>query len=165
MSDDIKRKRGRPSKNKGLVISPTVTLVAKEGELLLNIKPKKGRPPKSFVRKAPNTTFKVTDETLVKAEQLASRGLTYTQIAYYFGISAPQLSIIRKDDEMLNLAIERGKAHGIEKVSGVLFEKAMAGDTIAAIFYLKCIAGWRETSNVAIAASMHVTFDKQDASA
>lgn len=164
MSNEPK-KRGRPKKNNVTVLSPTVSLVAKEGELLLNLKPKVGRPPKSYIRKAPNTTFKVTDETLVKAEELARRGLTYTQIAYYFGISAPQLSILRKDDEMLNLAIERGKSHGIEKVAGTLYEKALAGDTIAAIFYLKCIAQWRETSNVAIAASMHVTFDKADASA
>ena len=165
MSDEIKRKRGRPKKDKGTAVAPNMMLVAKEGELILNIKPRKGRPPKCYTRKAPNTTFKVTDDVLQKAERLAARGLTYGQIAYYFGVSAEQLLLIRKADEMLNLAIEKGKSHGIEQVAGTLYEKALAGDTIAAIFYLKAIAGWRETSNVALAATVHMTFDKQDKSA
>ena len=165
MSDEIKRKRGRPAKDKGTAIAPNMTLVAKEGELILNIKPKKGRPPKAYNRKSANTTFRVTDDVLQKAEHLAARGLTYAQIANYFGVSYQTMLNIRKADEMLNLAIEKGKSHGIEQVAGTLYEKAIAGDTIAAIFYLKAIAGWRETSNVALAATVHMTFDKADASA
>jgi len=136
-----------------------------EGQLLVHLTPKRGRPPSKHARKAPNFMFKVTQETLETVERLATRGMTYQQIAYYLGISNPQLSIIRKEDELLNLYLERGKSKGIEAVSGMLFDKAMAGDTIAGIFYLKCIAGWRETTNVAISASMHVSFDKQDESA
>lgn len=44
--------------------------------------------------------------------------------------------------------LDQSKAKANATIGGVLFNKAKAGDTAAAIFWMKTQAGWRETQQV-----------------
>jgi hypothetical protein len=47
-------------------------------------------------------------------------------------------------DPRIKEAIKKGKAEKIEKVAATLVEKALGGNIVAAIFYLKAQAGWKD---------------------
>lgn len=81
-------------------------------------------------------------------EQLASRGLTQEQIAAACNIQDTTLSTKKGQLPRLAEAIRRGQARGIALVSNKLFESAMKGNVVAAVFYLKARAGWRD--NIAV---------------
>ena len=89
-------------------------------------------------------TYKITPEVLEKAEAAAARGLTSEQIAECLGISKATLQRRNKDSEPFADAIKKGRAEGIRQVANSLFEQAIAGNTAAAIFFLKTRAGWSE---------------------
>ena len=77
-------------------------------------------------------------------ERMAAQGMTVGQIAALLGVSRSELRNRKAMADQLADAVERGKSIGIGKVSEKLFEQAAGGNTIAAIFYLKAVAGWRE---------------------
>lgn len=81
---------------------------------------------------------------LKKVERLASRGLTQEQIASSLGISERTLYERKKESADFAEAIKRGQSNGIAEIANVIFEKAMTGETAAAIFFLKTRAGWSE---------------------
>lgn len=70
----------------------------------------------------------------------ATIGTTEATIARIVGISEPTLRKYYRDE--LDLAFAQANA----TVGGALFKKAAGGDTVAAIFWMKTRAGWRETS-------------------
>lgn len=88
-----------------------------------------------------------TEFDLEKVEELASKGLTQSQIAEYFGVSPSTISAHKKDSDFAR-ALAKGKAHGIAKVANALFDKATGGDTTAMIFYLRARAGWVEPQRI-----------------
>lgn len=77
-------------------------------------------------------------------ERMAAQGMTVGQIAALLGVSRSELRNRKAMADQLEDAVERGKSIGIGKVSEKLLEQAAGGNTIAAIFYLKAVAGWRE---------------------
>lgn len=77
-------------------------------------------------------------------ERMAAQGMTATQISALLGVSRSDLIKRKAMAEHLQDAVERGKAIGVSKVSSTLLDQASKGNTIAAIFYLKAVAGWRE---------------------
>lgn len=77
-------------------------------------------------------------------ERMAAQGMTVGQIAALLGVSRSELRNRKAMADQLADAVERGKSIGIGKVSEKLLEQAAGGNTIAAIFYLKAVAGWRE---------------------
>jgi hypothetical protein len=79
-----------------------------------------------------------------RARAAASRGLTMDQIARFLGTSAVTLAKRRKVVKQLEEAILDGRTMGVLNVANALFDKAMAGDTTAMIFFLKAQGGWRE---------------------
>lgn len=81
---------------------------------------------------------------LQKIEALAQRGLTLEQIAAALGISARTLH--RRKAAMADVAgaIEKGQALGIAHVTNKLMELINGGNVVAAIFYLKARAGWKD---------------------
>ena len=81
---------------------------------------------------------------LERVQYLASRGLTFEEIAHNLGIGVSTLNRRREELEELNDAIKKGRSIGTETIANALFEKAIAGDTTAMIFYLKARAGWKE---------------------
>lgn len=81
---------------------------------------------------------------LTKVEVLASQGLTNEQIAACLGICEDTLYTKQRQLTEFSEAIKKGRASGIQQVSNVLFEAALAGNVTAMIFYLKVRAGWKE---------------------
>ena len=89
----------------------------------------------------------LTEEQTVQVEALAAY-LTQEQIADYFGISDRTFREMMGRDPSISSAYKRGKAKAIGSVAQGLLQKARAGDTASAIFYLKTQAGWREKQDV-----------------
>lgn len=89
----------------------------------------------------------LTDKQKAELETL-SAVLNAEQIADYFGIGRTTFfAILERDDEVSEL-YKRGKAKAIGAVAQSLVQKARAGDTASAIFFLKTQAGWKETQKV-----------------
>jgi len=100
---------------------------------MIKQKKKTGRPPTIL-----------DDDQMAQVEALASV-LTTEQIADYFGIARQTFYDLMKRDEAVSVRYKRGRAKAIGSVSKGLLQKAIAGDNVAAIFYLKTQAGWKET--------------------
>lgn len=86
----------------------------------------------------------ITEQMIKDAEVLSGRGLTYAQIAHYFGIH--ETTFYRKIEEFpaLGEALMKGKSKTISQVAGKLIELIKGGSVPAAIFYLKTQAGWKD---------------------
>jgi hypothetical protein len=78
-----------------------------------------------------------TDSICEQAREMASRGLTVSQISDCLGIS--ESTLYGKQNEYTEFvgAIKKGRAEGLNKVSNALFEKATQGHVTAMIYYLK----------------------------
>ena len=85
----------------------------------------------------------LTDDQLREVETLAAV-LNTDQIADYFGISRTTFYEMRKRDERLSEHYKKGQAKAIAGIGSNLISQAKAGNTAAAIFYLKTQAGWKE---------------------
>jgi hypothetical protein len=85
-----------------------------------------------------------TDASKAKVEQTAGLGLPQDQIAAVIGISAPTL---RKYYEV-ELAV--GKAKASASIADTLYNKAMAGDTTAMIWWSKAQMGWGERNTTVL---------------
>ena len=94
---------------------------------------KAGRPAKTL-----------TDKQRGEIETLAAF-LSIEQLADYFGIGRTTFyALAEKDPEILE-HYKRGKSKAIAHIAQGLIQKARAGDTTSAIFFLKTQARWRET--------------------
>lgn len=98
-----------------------------------------------------------TQKTFKLVEMYASQGLTKEQIADCLGISYQTLNEKSKEYSEFSDAFKKGHAIGIQSVSNKLFEKALNGDLTAAIFYLKCRAGWSEKTSIELSGQIDVT--------
>ena len=75
---------------------------------------------------------------IAEVERLAGLGLTQEQIAHNLGIGLSTLYKRKSEMKEFVEAIERGKANAINQVANRLFEKAMDGDNVAMIYFMKC---------------------------
>ena len=98
--------------------------------------PQGGRPAKTL-----------TDEQRAQVEALAAY-LTQEQIADYFGISRNTFTAIMEREPDVSERYKRGKAKAIGAIAQSLIQQARDGDKVAAMFYLKTQAGWRETNRL-----------------
>jgi hypothetical protein len=76
-------------------------------------------------------------------EDMAGRGAILDDIACVIGISPRTLDRWLKHEDV-RFAYKRGRAIAKDNVARTLYEKAMEGDTIAMIFWLKAQAGWTD---------------------
>ncbi len=74
----------------------------------------------------------------------ASRGCTERTIASALGASFDTWQRWREDFPELKEAYDQARAVEHDQLVGVLFEKAMAGDSTAAMFLLKCRHNYRD---------------------
>ena len=80
----------------------------------------------------------IPDEAICEqAAEMASRGLTVSQIADCLGVSDSTVYDRQNEYPEFLEAIKRGRSSGMDKITNKLFEKAMEGDNTAIIFYLK----------------------------
>lgn len=94
---------------------------------------KAGRPPKTL-----------TDKQRGEIETLAAF-LSIEQLADYFGIGRTTFYALAEKDPQILEHYKRGKSKAIAHIAQGLIQKARAGDTTSAIFFLKTQARWRET--------------------
>lgn len=87
----------------------------------------------------------IPKEDIDKIEAMAARGLTEEQIFHNLGYKRDVFYLNKKSNPDISDAIKRGQNKGIALVSNIIFDKAIKGNVTAAIFYLKCRAGWKET--------------------
>jgi len=77
-------------------------------------------------------------------KDIASRGCSEKTIAHALGIAWGTWTRWREDYPELKAAYEQGRAVEHDTLVGVLFEKAVKGDTTAAMFLLKCRHNYRD---------------------
>ena len=98
----------------------------------------------------------LTPDQVREVETLAAL-LSQDQIADYFGIARNTFrAICDRDPEVLE-RYKKGKAKAIAHVANGLLQKARAGDTTSAIFYLKTQAGWRERAEIEHSGTVRTT--------
>ena len=90
------------------------------------------------------------DSICEQAHEMASRGLTVSQISDCLGISESTLYGNQNEYKEFMDAIKKGRAEGLHSVSNALFEKATQGNVTAMIYYLKVRdrANWGENQPV-----------------
>ena len=88
--------------------------------------------------------FNPTDEQIKEIEMLAGLGLTKYLLQGYFGVNKDTWLKAEKRNPELRRAFTRGQSKTIARVSGKLYDKIMAGDLKAIIFYLRTRGGWSE---------------------
>jgi hypothetical protein len=87
-----------------------------------------------------------TQRALVKS--MAACGISHEQIARQIGIRSPKT--MRK---YFRSELDSGIAEANYKMAKSLFTSGTTGDTVAAMFWLKCRAGWRERPSLEPGAS------------
>ena len=78
-----------------------------------------------------------TEETYQDIERMAALGLNEQDIAHNLGIEPSTFSRKKDEFDQLDQHITRGRAKGIQKVTGHLMEQIEGGNHQATAFYLK----------------------------
>ena len=89
-------------------------------------------------KKTGRPEFKVTSAAQKTVEAMVAYGIPERVIAGIVGCSEPTL---RKH---FSAEIDQAQSRANAKVAETLYQQAIAGNTTAMIFWLKCRAGWRE---------------------
>ena len=98
-----------------------------------------------------------SDTQIAEIEHYAGRGFTLHQIATLIDISDSTLDRWLKEPTVKR-AYERGRLIATEQVGGTLFNLAIEGDVVAAIFWLKSQAGWTDRPKDETPAGSQVVF-------
>ena len=78
-----------------------------------------------------------TEQTYQDIERMAALGLNEQDIAHNLGLEPTTFSRKKTEFEQLDQHITRGRAKGIQKVTGHLMEQIEGGNHQATAFYLK----------------------------
>jgi hypothetical protein len=97
--------------------------------------------------------WKPTDEERKRVRLYAGLGLTHEQIGHLIGKCRDVIERECREE------LDKGQAETLAKVAGGLVQRALAGDTTSAIFYLKTQGGWRETNNLNLTTDRAVTIN------
>ena len=76
--------------------------------------------------------------------KLAARGVREKDIARAVDVSEPTWLSLKRDFPEVQAAVDAGRQVMHDALVGKLYEKAMAGDTIALLFAMKVMFGYRE---------------------
>lgn len=87
--------------------------------------------------------FQPTDDHRYTVEMMATVGIDHDTIARVIGKSKPTLYKYFRDE------LDMGKAKTTTRIAESLIMSALAGNTTAQIFYLKCRAGWSDRGHEA----------------
>ena len=90
--------------------------------------------------------IKLTNDQLEELKMIAPI-CTLQEIANYFGFSIDTFKRLKSRDEDVMHIYKKAKIQAKAMVGGSLIKKALAGDTTAAIFYMKTQGGWSSKSN------------------
>ncbi len=91
--------------------------------------------------------------------ELAQRGCREVDICRACGVSFPTWQRIKGEDAKAVDALEEGRGIEHEALVGALYEQAMMGNVIAAMFLLKTRHGYREGFTVEHNSNVKITFE------
>lgn len=89
-----------------------------------------------------NPPHEPTESKKAEVRALASMGVPHDQISAYIGIDKKTLYKYYRE------ILDKAKIQANMKMAQCLFQQAQNGSTTAAIFWLKCQAGWRDNDSV-----------------
>ena len=89
----------------------------------------------------PRPRLKFTEEQRNLVKSMAATGIRQDEIARKLKIRSPKTLRAHFRDEL-----DQGATDANFKVASVLYKQAINGNTVAAIFWLKTRAGWRDRS-------------------
>ena len=87
----------------------------------------------------PRPRLRPTAEQRSLVKSMAACGIPHQQIAQHLGIRSPKT--LRK---YFRGELDSGVSEANYKMARTLFERGIKGDTVAAMFWLRYRAGWRE---------------------
>lgn len=124
----------------------------KSADTTTKAKPKAKTPAKPRAKKAAKPKSKaclkqavLNKQDIAEVERLAAV-LTSEQVADYLCVSRRTFYNIMERQPEVKEAYRKGRAKAASDVGGGLLQRAIAGDTASAIFYLKTRCGWRDES-------------------
>ena len=89
-------------------------------------------------KKRGRKTIKFTEDDLLKIEQASGMGLTNEQLASVLGCSLSTVRRNRKNNELFEHHVRRGRANSLKEVSNALYNNAIYENNVQAqIFFLK----------------------------
>ena len=89
-------------------------------------------------KKRGRKTIKFTEDDLLKIEQASGMGLTNEQLASVLGCSLSTVRRNRKNNELFEHHIRKGRANSLKEVSNALYNNAIYENNVQAqIFFLK----------------------------
>lgn len=97
-----------------------------------------------MARKPGPPPFNPNEHEIKEVEMFAGLGLTKYLIQNYFGVNKDTWLKAEKRNPELKKAFKKGQAKTIARVAGKLYDKIMAGDLKAIMFYLRTRAGWSD---------------------
>lgn len=89
-----------------------------------------------------------TKEGLERLKTMMSYGLNVEQVAGIFKMHRATMYTLMERNPQIKIYMDEGRAIGIAKIAQSLAQRAIDGDTTAAIFYLKAQAGWKDRTEV-----------------
>jgi len=113
-------------------------------------------------KKVTKPTFKPTDKERKLVEQMSAVGIPQSNIAMILRDGIDDKTLRKHFRKELDTAATKANA----KIGGMLFNKAVNGDTSAAIFWAKTRMGWKETNvtehqgNVSVNVQLNATKPK-----
>ncbi len=81
--------------------------------------------------------FELTPEIVQEVEECGARGLNIEETAHCVGLKVSMMYSKEKLQGAIREALIRGRARGLNRISGCLIEQAEQGNAHATIFYLK----------------------------
>ena len=89
-------------------------------------------------KKRGRKTIKFTEDDLLKIEQASGMGLTNEQLASVLGCSLSTVRRNRKNNELFEHHVRKGRANSLKEVSNALYNNAIYENNVQAqIFFLK----------------------------
>lgn len=99
----------------------------------------------------------ITDEIISKVESLSGCGATLSTIALMCDVSDSTMDRWMAEPR-IKRAFQRGRAIANNQVASMLFGKAVDGDVVAQIFWLKAQAGWTDKPQPEVSTGSQVVF-------
>lgn len=91
-----------------------------------------------------NTRLGLSDAELLEVYRMASFGMAPGQIMAKLGRNPSAAGIMMSKSVEFKLAFDKGCAAGIDDVATQLYQKAMDGNVVAMIFFMKNVAKWSD---------------------
>jgi len=98
-------------------------------------------------------THRVLNKKELRDVERLAAVLNAEQVADFLGVSRRTFFYIMGRQDEAKEAYRKGRSKAAATVGGGLLQRAIDGDTVSAIFYLKTQCGWKETKTTELVGS------------